>query len=73
MVVEIGDSLERVEKFLTLLDQMIADGLVTLEKVRMIHYTARLSIPFQKLFKIRKFYFGRRRLIHRKPLQLLRF
>jgi PII-like signaling protein len=40
MVVEIVDSLERVEKFLPLLDQMISDGLVTLERVKVIHYKA---------------------------------
>lgn len=38
MVVEIVDSLEKVEKFLPLLDEMISDGLVTIEKVRVIHY-----------------------------------
>ena len=38
MVVEIVDSLEKVEAFLLSLDEMIADGLVTLEKVRVIHY-----------------------------------
>src|SRR2546422_1703802 len=40
MVVEIVDSLEKIEKFLPLLDEMISDGLVTLEKVRVIHYKA---------------------------------
>lgn len=40
MIVEIVDSLEKVEKFLPLLDEMITDGLVTLEKVRVIHYKA---------------------------------
>jgi PII-like signaling protein len=40
MVIEIVDSLEKIEKFLPLLDQMIADGLVTLETVRVIHYKA---------------------------------
>lgn len=38
MVVEIVDSLEKVEKFLPLLDEMISDGLVTIEKVKVIHY-----------------------------------
>jgi PII-like signaling protein len=41
MVVEIVDSLEKVEKFLPVLDDLIADGLVTLEKVKVIHYQAR--------------------------------
>lgn len=40
MIVEIVDSLEKVEKFLPLLDEMITDGLVTLEKVKVIHYKA---------------------------------
>lgn len=40
MVVEIADSLEKIEDFLPTLDQMITDGLVTLEKVRVIHYKA---------------------------------
>jgi uncharacterized protein len=40
MVVEIADSLERIEQFLPVLDQMITDGLVTLETVRVIHYKA---------------------------------
>ena len=38
MVVEIVDSLEKVEAFLPALDSMIEDGLVTLEKVRVLHY-----------------------------------
>lgn len=40
MVVEIVDTLEKVEKFLPVLDRMISDGLVTLEKIRVIHYKA---------------------------------
>lgn len=38
MVVEIVDSLEKIESFLPVLDGMIGEGLVTLEKVRIIHY-----------------------------------
>jgi hypothetical protein len=38
MIVEIVDSLEKVEGFLPALDEMIRDGLVTLEKVKVIHY-----------------------------------
>lgn len=38
MVVEIVDSLEKVEAFLPMLDEMITDGLVTVEKVKVIHY-----------------------------------
>ena len=38
MVVEIVDSLQKIEAFLPALDAMIRDGLVTLEKVRVIQY-----------------------------------
>jgi len=38
MIVEIVDSLEKIEAFLPHLDRMIRDGLVTLERVRVIHY-----------------------------------
>lgn len=38
MVVEIVDSLEKIEQFLPTLDEMIKDGLVTLENIRVIHY-----------------------------------
>ena len=38
MIVEIVDSLEKVEAFVPTLDEMIKDGLVTIEKVRVIHY-----------------------------------
>jgi len=40
MVVEIVDSLEKIENFLPALDQMITDGLVTLEPLRVIQYKA---------------------------------
>jgi PII-like signaling protein len=40
MIIEIVDSLEKIDAFLPLLDEMIKDGLVTLEKVRVIHYRA---------------------------------
>ena len=40
IVIEIVDSLEAVENFLPILDEMIADGLVTLEKIKVIHYRA---------------------------------
>lgn len=40
MIVEIVDSLEKIEKFLPVLDELITDGLVTIEKVRVIHYRA---------------------------------
>src|SRR5713101_3268495 len=40
MIVEIVDSLEKIEGFLPVLDQLITDGLVTLERVKVIHYRA---------------------------------
>ncbi|HEV8369526.1 MAG TPA: DUF190 domain-containing protein [Pyrinomonadaceae bacterium] len=40
MIVEIVDSREKVEAFLPLLDDMISDGLVTLERVKVLHYKA---------------------------------
>lgn len=38
MVVEIVDAAERIAEFLPVLDEMISEGLVTLEKVRVILY-----------------------------------
>ena len=38
MVIEIVDSLEKVEAFMPQLDEMIKDGLVTLEEVKVVHY-----------------------------------
>jgi uncharacterized protein len=40
MVVEIVDSLAKIEQFLPVLDGMISDGLVTVERVRFIQYRA---------------------------------
>jgi len=40
MIIEIVDSLDNIEKFLPVLDELIKDGLVTIEKVRVIHYRA---------------------------------
>jgi PII-like signaling protein len=40
VVVEIVDEAERIESFLPLLDEMVAEGMVTLEKVRVIAYRA---------------------------------
>ena len=39
MVVEIVDSPEKVEQFLPLLNEMMLDGLVTIEKVKAIQYS----------------------------------
>ena len=38
MVIEIVDSLEKVEAFLPALDEMITEGLVTVERVKVLHY-----------------------------------
>jgi uncharacterized protein len=38
VIIEIVDTIERIEAFLPDLDRMIGDGLVTLEKVRVITY-----------------------------------
>src|SRR5205823_8478918 len=40
LVIEIVDSEEKIQAFLPVLDQMMKGGLVTLEKVRVIHYRA---------------------------------
>lgn len=38
IVIEIVDTEEKVNAFLPLLDEMMGGGLVTLEKIRVIHY-----------------------------------
>lgn len=43
LVIEIVDSEERIKAFLPTLDQMMGDGLVTLEKVRVIYYRGRMA------------------------------
>src|SRR5260221_4719242 len=40
MIIEIADSLDNIEKLLPVLDELIQHGLVTIEKVRVIHYRA---------------------------------
>jgi len=40
MVIEIVDSAEKVEDFLPVLEEMIKDGLVTVEPIRVLHYKA---------------------------------
>ena len=40
MVIEIVDSAEKVEEFVPVLNEMIKDGLVTLEPIRVLHYKA---------------------------------
>lgn len=41
IIVEIVDSLTKIENFLPLIDEMITDGLVTLEKVHVISYRSK--------------------------------
>jgi PII-like signaling protein len=38
MVIEIVDTEEKINKFLPVLDEMMGGGLVTMEKVKVIHY-----------------------------------
>jgi PII-like signaling protein len=38
MVIEIADSPERIELFLPLLDEMVSEGMITVEKVRIVAY-----------------------------------
>jgi len=38
VVIEIVDSLDKIESFLPVLDELVIDGLVTLEKVQVIYY-----------------------------------
>jgi PII-like signaling protein len=45
VVVEIVDSEERINAFLPQLEQMMTDGLVTLERARVIHYKAQAPPP----------------------------
>jgi PII-like signaling protein len=40
LVIEIVDSAEKINSFLPTLDKMIGGGLVTLEKVKVLHYRA---------------------------------
>jgi PII-like signaling protein len=41
VLIEIVDKEDKIQAFLPLLDEMMGDGLVTLEKVRIIKYQAR--------------------------------
>ena len=40
MVIEIVDSAEKIDSFLPVLGGMIKDGLITLERVKVLHYNA---------------------------------
>lgn len=41
LVIEIVDSEEYIQRLLPFLDEVIEDGMVTMEKVRILHYHAR--------------------------------
>jgi uncharacterized protein len=45
LVIEIVDSEEKIQGFLPVLDEMMQGGLVTLEKVKVIHYRAAPDLP----------------------------
>ena len=45
VVIEIVESEEKIQGFLPCLDEMMKGGLVTLEKVRVIHYRAEQDAP----------------------------
>lgn len=47
LVIEIVDSEQKIQAFLPILDTMIGSGLVTLEKVQVLHYrTGKTATPF---------------------------
>lgn len=41
VVIEVVDTPERVERLIPILDEMVGEGLVTLEKVRVLKYASR--------------------------------
>lgn len=47
LVIEIVDSEDNINSFLPALDEMMTGGLVTLEKVKVIHYRAAENPPAQ--------------------------
>jgi len=47
LVIEIVDSEEKINAFLPVLDGMMGGGLVTLEKVKVVHYRADPDSPAQ--------------------------
>ena len=48
LVIEIVDSEEKINSFLPVLDEMIGGGLVTLEKVKVVHYRSAENSPGSK-------------------------
>src|SRR5882724_4760461 len=47
LIIELVDAEEKINQFLPVLDEMMQGGLVTLEKVKVIHYRANESPPTQ--------------------------
>lgn len=45
IIIEMVDSAEKIEAFLPMIDSLIGDGLVTLERVRVITYRANHDAP----------------------------
>jgi len=45
VLIEIVDRVEKIEAFLPELDRMVGDGMVTLEKVRVLTYRAAGQVP----------------------------
>ncbi|HXX46996.1 MAG TPA: DUF190 domain-containing protein [Myxococcota bacterium] len=45
VVIEIVDSEDRMERLTAILDEMVVEGLVTMEKVRVLRYAARPVAP----------------------------
>jgi len=45
LVIEIVDSEDKIDRFLPVLDQIMTSGLVTLEKVQVLHYGSSSSRP----------------------------
>ena len=43
LVIEIVDSEEKINSFLPTLDEMMTSGLITLEKVQVLHYGAKVT------------------------------
>jgi PII-like signaling protein len=49
LVIEIVDSEEKINSFLPVLNNMIGGGLVTLEKVKVVHYRSGGDSPENKI------------------------
>jgi PII-like signaling protein len=45
VVIEIADAEEKIQSFMPVVDELVTEGLVTLEAVRIIKYTAPGDVP----------------------------